>query len=142
MITPRLKKIIEIIKQNKPLQRKNREISRIAEEIFNANGYALTGRAEEAKFIPTRKEVSVKDFIRDWGHWLDTRYIPFEYWSDICEEGLVLTLKFIESNLEDYKELEGYKELREKYTKRIVDELPKSGKFTAEDMRAWDDMGY
>ena len=66
---------------------------------------------------------------------------PFEDWSDICEEGLALTLKFIESDLEDYEELEGAKELVRKHFDRI-DELEKSGKFTTAQVFAWNDMGY
>ena len=138
MITPRLNNVIQILRRKEKGLDLYREVYRIAWEIFRAS----TGRSEKFNFTPTKKELSFQEFIYQWGCWFGTRHIPFEYWSDICEEGLELTLKFIESDLEDYKELEGYEELREKYIKRIVNELPKSGKFTAEDMRAWDDMGH
>ena len=142
-MTPRLKKIAQILRDKKKgPEEKGEEISCVATEIFNANCYILTKKHEEAPFIPTRKEVSTKDFIRKWMGWFETRLIHFEDWQDICEEGLALTLKFIESDLEDATEMEGYKDFMDKVDRRIYDELPKSDKYTEFQKRCWDDMGH
>ena len=88
-----------------------------------------------------KKEASLYRFENQWGDWFGTRQIPFEDWSDICEEGLALTLEFIESDLEDHKEMEGYKRFYRKVGKRRV-ALYDCGRYTSEEMFAWNDMGY
>ena len=136
MTTARLQKIVEIIRRGDGVEKRYKEVLSIVSEIRRSQ---IEGSS--FNFTPTKKEISVQTFREDWGWWFGTRRIPFDDWSDICEEGLELTLKFIESDLEDYEELEGAKELVRKHFDRI-DELEKSGKFTTAQVFAWNDMGY
>ncbi len=141
-MTPRLKQIVKIIRDEKISSReKRRELAGVAMYIFHAESCPPGQRSEEANFTPTKKEISVKDFIRGWGDWFASREIRWEDWSDICQEGLELTLKFIESDAEDYKELEECQKLIKKHFDRI-DEIYKSDKYSEDTKIGWDDMGW
>ena len=128
-MTPRLKKIADIIKQDKGVEQRYREVRKV------------TGEIHTIKSCESR-ELTTREFIRTWAWWFGTRLIHFEDWQDICEEGLALTLKFIESDLEEATEMEGYKDFMDKVDRRIFDELPKSDKYTELQKRCWHDMGY
>ncbi len=136
-MTFRLDKIANIIKQEWDTEKRYREMRKVLVDIYKADFFG----DEEKKFIPTTKEVSTKNFVYKWSNWFGTRRIYWEDWSDICEEGLNLTLKFIESDFEDFKEITECKELIQKHFDRI-DELQKSSKYTEEQKMAWNDMGY
>ena len=140
MLTPRLSEIAQIIKKGKNYQHYV-NVSRIAGHI----GWAYKGNTDLEgglrNFDPTKKEKSTHDFVHKWGWWFGTRLIHFEDWQDICEEGLALTLKFIESDLEDATEMEGYKDIIKKISRRKT-ELQKSDKYTELQKRCWDDMGH
>ena len=143
-MTERLKNAACIIReQNDDLEKTSSEIKRIAWKIFSMRRrIAFKWERERPDFIPTKKEISFQEFVYKWGDWFGTRLIHWEDWSDICEEGLALTLKFIESDLEDATEMEGYKDFMDKVDRRIYDELPKSDKYTELQKRCWDDMGH
>ena len=140
-MTSRLKEVIRIIKEEGRGLEQYRNVSYIAWEIFIARGNRKNV-SEEFKFTPTPKELSFQEFIYDWGKWFSSRKIPFEEWSDICDEGMALTLEFIESDLEDYKDLEEYESFNKKRFHRKEVELYESDKYTEEQKRAWWDMGY
>ncbi len=127
--------MVEIIQNKKiNLQERHKNVRRICGEISLA-------KDKEGQLAATQKEISVRSFIRDWAWWFGTREIRWEDWSDICQEGLDLTLKFIESDAEDYKELEECQKLMEKKVER-KGELFKSDKYTEDEKDAWFEMGY
>ena len=142
-MTERLKNAACIIReQNDDLEKTSSEIKRIAWKIFSMRRrIAFKWENERPDFIPTKKEISFQEFVYTWEDWFGTRLIHWEDWSDICEEGLALTLKFIESDLEDATEMEGYKNIIKKKSRRKT-ELQKSDKYTELQKRCWDDMGH
>ena len=127
-MTPRLELMATIIKSEEEVEKCLMKIGKITAEIHREN-------------FKANKELTVKKFMSQWGEWFASRQIRFEDWSDICKEGLELTLKFIESDLEDFKDLEGAKELIDKQYKRMG-ELGRSGEYTLEEISMWHEMGY
>jgi len=57
--------------------------------------------------------------------------VLWDEWSDVATEGLYLLKNFIESDLQDYKELPGYSNFMLKVAQRVND-LINSGKYDDE----------
>lgn len=65
----------------------------------------------------SKEERNIAGFIESWKIF-GSKLIPYELWSDICEEGLKLLEKLLEDPTVLYKELPGFKEFDDKATKR------------------------
>jgi hypothetical protein len=74
----------------------------------------------ESKEAPNQEDLNIFLFINSWSCF-PQRDIPYEYWSDINEEGLALLKKLLEDPSVPYEELEGFKEFNEKVYARVKD---------------------
>jgi hypothetical protein len=99
--------ISQILKNNNlTIQEAHKQIFHIAWEIF----------ADWKN--KTKDENNFCDFIYHWKIF-GSKQIPFELWSDICEEGLKLLNQLLENPSIPYKELPGFSEFDEKVYERV-----------------------
>jgi len=116
-MTIRLEEIIKIIKSGVTNEH-DTKISRLLTDIFANRGSEDDFYEGERTFVPTQKEELAQSFTYEW-RIFGRKNIPWHEWSDIAEEGLNLLKDFIESDLQDYKELPGYSNFMLKVGQRI-----------------------
>lgn len=133
-MTARLKEIIKIIESG-VTDENDAKISQLLTEIFANRGSDEEFYEGERTFIPTQKEELVQIFAYEW-RILELKNIPWEEWSDIAEEGFNLLKDFIESDIQDYKELPDYRNFMLKVSQRI-NNLINSDKYEDE-FREWE----
>lgn len=101
-------------------------VSSLAYLIFSESSGHIFG--EKPNFFPTIAQKSFQKFMYSWDR-LRRKNIPFELWSDLTEEGLLLLKALInEKKIETYPSDKRYESLMRKFVKRHED-LRMSGKY-------------
>ena len=95
-----------LYKSELTLEEKHRKIFHYAWEVF-----------VDYKEYPF-EDINFCDFVYSWKIF-GSKLIPFELWSDICEEGLELIKKLLENPSIPYTELPGFNEFEIKKREKI-----------------------
>ena len=129
MDTIRIKQIQDIIALDFNHENYQR-VSRILHEIFANSGTDNDFYEGERSFTPTRKEELIQELGYKW-RFFGSKKIEWKEWSDIAKEGLILIKEFIDSDLDDYKDLSEYEEFVKRVHQRVR-ELIDAGKYDNE----------